>query len=97
MATSVKMDDDIKRRLDRLREELSIMEGRSVTAMDLLAALVARGEKDRDGLLSEISGIHYPLPASRFKQTLALVGDFGETSPEDIDRTLYGGKSRRRY
>ncbi len=97
MVTSVKMDDDIKRRLDRLRDRLSLLEGRSITAMELMAALVAHGEKDIDGPLSEISGIHYPLPASRLKQSMAVVADIGETSPEDIDRTLYGGTSRRRY
>ena len=91
------MDEDVKDRLDRLRAELSLMQGKTLTAQDLLAALVARGEKDRDAVLEELSGIHYPLPASRLKQTLELVTDIGPTSAEDIDRTLYGGRSRRRY
>lgn len=97
MATSVKMDEGVKKRLDRLRAELSLLEGRTLTVQELLAALVARGEKDRDAVLEELSGIRYPLPASRFKESLAMAVDIGPTSPEDIDRTLYGGKTRRRY
>jgi hypothetical protein len=91
------MDEDAKRRLDRLRDDLSRVQPGQLTAQRLLAALVAVGEKDRDAVLEELSGVHYPLPPSRFKQSLALVTDIGETSPEDIDRTLYGGRSRRRY
>jgi len=91
------MDEGVKKRLDRLRAELSLLEGRTLTVQELLAALVARGEKDRDAVLEELSGIRYPLPASRSKESLALAVDIGPTSAEDIDRTLYGGKTRRRY
>ena len=83
------MDEEVKRRLDRLRSDLSALEGRTLTVQEVLAALVGRGERDRDAVLEELSGIHYPLPAARARQTLALA--------EDIGRTLYGGRSRRRY
>lgn len=96
MATSVKMREPHKRKLDRLRDDLSRLEGRTLTVQEVLEALVDIGAKDRDRVLAQLSGVEYPMPPSRFKASLAAVGDFGETSAEDIDMTLYGGRRRRR-
>lgn len=96
MVTSVKMGEPHKRKLDRLRDDLSRLEGRVLTVQEVLEALVDLGERDRDRVRMEISGIRYPLPPSRFQASLKAVGDYGKTSEEDIDRTLYGGGRKRR-
>jgi hypothetical protein len=96
MATSVKMSEAAKRRVDRMREEFGRIEGRTITVQEVLDALAEAGEEHRDLILSKISGIKYPVPRSTMRASMALVADLGPTSEEDIDRTLYGGRRRRR-
>lgn len=97
MAVSVKVGDEHKRKLDRLREDLSRLRGKTVTAQEILEHLIDLGVAKPDLLLSAYSRVKYPLPPSRLKASLALAGDWaGATSEEDIDITLYGGRRRRR-
>jgi hypothetical protein len=96
MSVSVKIGDDHKQRLDRLREDLSRIRGEAVTAQEVLERLILLGSTQPDLLLRSFSRVRYPLPRARLKATLALAGDWmGETSEADIDRTLYGGRRKR--
>ena len=96
MAISVKISERAKREVERVRQNLSRVQGRPLTVQEVLDAMVAVGSRDQDKVLEELSGIRYPLPASRLKATLSLATDMGPTSEEDIDVTLYGGRKRRR-
>lgn len=97
MAVSVKIGEEYKARLDRLREDLSRIRGEAMTAQEVLERLVQLGASDPDLLLRSYSRVKYPISPARMRASLALVGDWmGPTSEEDIDQTLYGGRRRRR-
>ncbi len=96
MATSVKMSEESRRDLDRLRADLSRLQGRMLTVQEVLEALVKAGSRETEFVLSQISAIHYPLPKGAMDEILSGAVDIGPTSEEDIDVTLYGGRRRRR-
>ena len=97
MAVSVKIGEDHKRRLDRLREDLARLRGEGVTAQEILERLIDIGSAKPDILIETYSRVKYPLPATRVRAIHAIADDWGGvTSEEDIDITLYGGRRRRR-
>lgn len=97
VAVSVKIGEDHKRRLDRLREDLTRLKGEVVTAQEILERLIDLGSAKPDMVLETYSRVKYPLPASRIRALHAIAEDWGGvTSEEDIDATLYGGRRKRR-
>lgn len=97
MATSVKLTEDYKRRLDRLRESLSRIEGDSVSLQETLQRAIDLCSAKPDLLRSSQAQVQYPLPASRIRAIHAIANEWGSpSSEEDIDLTLYGGRKRRR-
>lgn len=97
MVASVKLRDDYKRRLDRLREDLCRIRNDTVTAQEVLEHLIDIGVQHPDLLFATYGKVKHPLPRSRLKASLAIAGDWaGQTSSDDIDATLYGGRTRRR-
>lgn len=95
MATSVKMSEASKRELDRLRANLSRLQGKMLTVQEVLEALVRAGSTNLDFVLDQISEVKYPLPAGAMEEVMSVAQDIGPTSEEDIDVTLYGGRRRR--
>lgn len=90
MATSVKMREADKARLDRLQAEITARTGRKVSQQDLLARLVALGEREKDRVISE----QKPPTKAQMARLMALPMDMGiRTREEDIDKILYGEKS----
>ena len=97
VAVSVKVGEDHKRRLDRLREDLKRLRGEAITAQEVLERLIDIGAAKPDLVLETYSRVKYPLPPARIRAIHAIADDWGGvTSEEDIDATLYGGRRRRR-
>ena len=90
MATSVKMREADKGRLDRLQTRLSARLGKRVTQEVLLARLVALGEEHLDSLAGE-----GPAPTKEtLTRLMSLPTHTGiATKEEEIDQTLYGNSA----
>jgi protein-disulfide isomerase-like protein with CxxC motif len=91
MATSVKMDDETKSRLEALQAAIKLETGRKVTQQELLAELVRRGDMDRDELIDAFRETDLPLSDEQRERFHAVQFSSGvETTEEDIDEILYG-------
>ena len=97
MAVSVKIGEEHKRKLEGLREDLNRLHTGTITAQAILERLIDIGCQKPDLLRESYSSVKYPLPATRIRAIHAVASDWGvETSEEDIDVALYGGRKRRR-
>jgi predicted transcriptional regulator len=91
MATSVKMDEDTKSRLDRLQAEIRLQTGRRVTQQAILARLVEHAIESRADLIDSFREQRVPLSEAEretFHDGMASSGV--TTTEEDIDDVLYG-------
>jgi hypothetical protein len=86
MATSVKMRERDKRRLDRLQGELTVRRGRKMSQQELLAWLLQLGEAAKHRL-SEDAG--RPMTDREIAAMERLVVSTGiRTREEEIDRVV---------
>ena len=91
MATSVKMDDDTKSRLERLQAEIRLKVGTRVTQQEILARLVEQAIESKADLIDSFREERVPLAESeREKFHDGMVSSGVSTSEEDIDDVLYG-------
>lgn len=91
MATSVKMDDDTKSRLERLQAEIRLKTGRRVTQQEILARLVERAIDSKADLIDSFREKRVPLAQSEREQFHeGMVSSGVTTTEEDIDDALYG-------
>ncbi len=91
MATSVKMDDDTKSRLERLQAEIRLETGRRVTQQEILARLVERAIESKADLIDSFREDRVPLAdadSERFHD--GMVSSGVTTTEDDIDDVLYG-------
>jgi hypothetical protein len=91
MATSVKMDDDTKSRLERLQAEIRLRTGKRVTQQEVLARLVERAIESKADLVDSFRENRVPLGDSE-RETFheGMVSSGVTTTEEDIDDVLYG-------
>ena len=91
MATSVKMDDDTKSRLERLQAEIRLKTGMRVTQQEILARLVERAIESKDDLIDSFREERVPLARSE-RETFhdGMVSSGVETTERDVDDVLYG-------
>lgn len=91
MATSVKMDDDTKSRLERLQAEVRLKTGKRVTQQEMLARLVERAIDSKADLIDSFREKRVPLAHSEREQFHeGMVSSGATTAEEDIDDILYG-------
>lgn len=91
MATSVKMDEETKDRLELLQAEIKQQTGKQVTQQALLARLVDTAYESRDDVVDSFRDKTVPL--SEDERAAMQQGRFHsgtETTEEDIDKILYG-------
>ncbi|PSQ06793.1 hypothetical protein BRC97_05890 [Halobacteriales archaeon QS_6_71_20] len=90
MSTSVKVDDETKSRLERLRAEVRLQTGRRVTQQELLARLVDGAVESKTELVDSFRPERVPLDEDErdaFHKGTTASGV--TTSEEDIDDILY--------
>ncbi|MBP1987885.1 hypothetical protein [Halolamina salifodinae] len=91
MATSVKMDDETKTRLERLQAEIRLKTGNRVTQQEVLARLVENAIESKAELIDSFREERVPVSADEqgaFHEGMISSGT--ATSEEDIDDLLYG-------
>lgn len=88
MATSVKMRERDKRRLDRLQGELTVRRGRKMSQQELLAWLLQLGEAEKHRLAEDAGR---PMTDREIAAMERLVVRTGiRTREEEIDRVVAG-------
>lgn len=91
MATSVKMDDATKSRLERLQAEIRLETGTRVTQQEILARLVERAIESKADLIDSFREERVPLAdGDRKRFHGGMVSSGVTTTEDDIDDVLYG-------
>jgi len=91
MATSVKMDDDTKSRLERLQAEVRLQTGERVTQQEILERLVERAIESKSDLVDSFRRERVPLAEDeREAFHEGTVSSGVSTSEDDLDDVLYG-------
>jgi len=91
MATSVKMDDETKSRLERLQAEIRLKTGERVTQQEILKRLVDRAIESKSDLVDSFREKRVPVPdddRDAFHDGMVASGE--TTTEDDIDDILYG-------
>lgn len=90
MATSVKMDDVTKSRLERLQAEIRLKTGHKVTQQEILARLVENAIESKMDLVDSFREERVPVSQTE-RETFhgGMVSSGVTTSEEDIDGVLY--------
>jgi uncharacterized protein (DUF342 family) len=91
MATSVKMDEETKSRLERLQAKVKLETDRRVTQQEILARLVERAVESESDLVDSFR--EQRVPVSETDRTAfhdETVASGRETAEDDIDDVLYG-------
>lgn len=92
MATTVRISDETKRKLDRLQAQALLRTGRKLSKEEILERLVLMGLADESWLTRNKARPRYPIPDRAWRKNLKRIQDWGvATREEDIDRILYGG------
>lgn len=91
MATSVKMDEETKSRLERLQAEIRLQTGRQVTQQAVLERLVEQATESKAEFIDSFREEFTPFTeAERADFAGATFSSGTETDEEDIDDILYG-------
>lgn len=91
MATAVKMEEDVKSRLEELQAEIRLKTGQKVTQQEILARLVNEAYESRSELLDSFRETTIPASDDEIEAFNRGTFDSGvETDEEDIDDILYG-------
>ena len=95
MTTSVKLDEQDKKKLDRLQAKLTLGLGERPSQQEILGALISKALKD-EKLLDSLEKWR-PLTDEEFRRLLSLSSRWGvQTSWKEIDSVLYGKPSGER-
>ena len=90
MATSVKIDEETKSRLEELQAEVKLETGRKVTQQELLRRLVDDAYTSVSGLIESFRETDLSLSDEEVEEFLSgTTADGDPVDEEDIDRTLY--------
>ena len=90
MATSVKIDEETKSRLEELQAEVKLETGRKVTQQELLRRLVNDAYTSISGLIESFRETDLSLSDEEVEEFLSgTTADGDPVDEEDIDRTLY--------
>ncbi len=91
MATSVKMDDETKSRLERLQAEIRLKTGNRVTQQEILARLVEDAIESKSDLIDSFREERVPVSETdREAFHDRMISSGTSTSEDDIDDVLYG-------
>lgn len=91
MATSVKMDERTKSRLEELQAEIKLQTGKKVTQQALLERLVDGAFESKSAFIESFREQKLPLSTEEKERFFLETSDWGiETTEEEIDQILYG-------
>ncbi|WP_096393781.1 hypothetical protein [Halorubrum trapanicum] len=91
MASTVKVDEDAKSRLEELQAEIRLRTGKRVTQQELLSRLISDAYDSRDEVIDSFRSSTLPLSEEeKERMGQGRVSSGVETDEEDIDDILYG-------
>jgi len=91
MASTVKVDEDTKSRLEELQGEIRLRTGKGVTQQELLSRLISDAYDSRDEVIDSFRSSTLPLSEEeKERMRQGRVSSGVETDEEDIDDVLYG-------
>mgnify|MGYP000442276250 CR=1 FL=1 len=91
MATSVKMDDDTKSRLERLQAEIRLKTGKRITQQEILARVVENAIESKADLVDSFRDERVPVSdTDREAFHDGMISSGTSTAEDDIDDVLYG-------
>ncbi len=97
MGTTVRLREEDKEKLERLRAMATLSSGRKISQERLLGALLDDALCHGESFLAKSFGGSRRLSEKEFERVLSLVSDWGvETSSDEIDEVLYGRAIRRK-
>jgi len=91
MATSVKMDEETKSRLERLQAEIRLQTGKRVTQQEILERLVDNATASKEEFIDSFRESRVPVDENvrdAFHEGTVASGQ--ETTEDDIDDIIYG-------
>lgn len=96
MATTVKLDNNDKRKLEQLQALVTLRAGgKKVTQQELLSALIRQALEKGDEFVKEVFKETVPMSDSDFEKVLSLANDWGvRTKWQEIDKVAYGVKKK---
>lgn len=90
MATSVKMDEETKSRLEELQAEIKLETGQKVTQQELLDRLVENAYESKSEFIDSFRETTVPLDEAEKAEFHSGTTEIGDPVDEDdIDRILY--------
>jgi hypothetical protein len=90
MATSVKIDEATKDRLEQLQAEIKLETGTKVTQQELLDRIVAREFESKAELIDSYRDDWEGLSEAEIERWLSGTGAWGGGDDRDHDEMLYG-------
>lgn len=96
MATSIKVSEDSKERLDQIQAKITLAKGKKVSLNGIIDALIHVSLDHEEELLEAAIG-EPPRKDSDLDSLLELGMDWGvETRHDEIDESLYGSPRREK-
>ena len=90
MTSTIKVDDQLKRRFDQLQARILLETGKKMSQQELMEHLLNQVQRKEEDFLQEIQNMQLPLPTNKRKKILGLQFDLGvDTSKEDEDEIIY--------
>lgn len=91
MPTTVKIDSEFKKEIDRLQAKVTLKTGEKISQQELLVQILQYILKNEKNFLQTFLFDWKPLPNSEWKKIQAHITDFGKITKEStIDTELYG-------
>jgi len=89
--TSVKLNAEDKRKLEKLQALVTLKTSKKVTQQELLSELISGAIKEGDRFVEKAFEGTVPMSDESFRKLLSLTDDWKvKTKWEDIDRSVYG-------
>ena len=91
MPTTVKIDPEFKKEIDKLQAKVTIKTGEKITQQELLVRILQFVIRNEEEFFENFIFDWKPLPDSEWKKMKASITDFGKITKEStIDTELYG-------
>ncbi len=94
MATSVKLSETDKKKLERLQAKVTVKTSKRVTQQEILSKLISKATEEGDKFIDKTFESTVPMSDDEYHRMLSLTSDWKvKTKWEEINKTLYGNES----
>lgn len=91
MPTTVKIDPEFKKEIDKLQAKVTMKTGEKITQQELLVRIIKFVIRNEDNFFKDFIFDWKPLTDSEWEKMKASITDFGKITKEStIDTELYG-------